>query len=438
MKTTKDFEEYRREIHQLIPGGGHTYSKGDERFPLNAPPAIVRGQGSYIWGIDGVCYLDCSMGLGSVSLGHAYGPVIERIKDELLKGSNFQRPSVLEREMAKEFLSLIPCHDMIKFAKNGSTATTAAVKLSRAFTGKNLIAFPEDQAFFSYDDWFIGKKPCSKGVPTAITELSLTYNGRDMKSLETLFQKYPKEIACVISEPEQSTPYPENYLRDLIKLCHENGAIFIQDEMVTGFKTNFPGSITKFNVEPDLATWGKGIANGFSFCALTGKREIMNMGGIIQEGQERVFLISSTHGAETHALAAGLATIKEFREKNVLKHNHQTGTIIINETRKLCQTKDLGQFIKITDSPWSVAFSFKNKDHQICLGMQSLFMQEMISRKVLFQGLFVPSFSHGTKEIEIFLKAFEESLNTYQKAIETSYKDFLIGRPIKKVFRKFN
>ena len=157
--------DYRNKIHSLIPGGAHTYSKGDDQFPLNAPVAIDRGEGAWIWDIDQNKYLDCSMGLTSVSLGHAYSPVIEAVKNELSKGVNFQRPSYIEKEMAEVFLGLIPQHDRIKFSKNGSTVTTAAVKLARAATGRKLVAFPEDHPFYSYDDWFIGKTACSKGVP---------------------------------------------------------------------------------------------------------------------------------------------------------------------------------------------------------------------------------------------------------------------------------
>src|SRR5262249_8624962 len=157
----------------------------------------------------------------------------------------------------------------------------------------------------------------------------------DLNTLREAFEKNPGKIACVISEPERTLPQPENYLRELIEICHKNGALFIQDEMVTGFKTDFPGSMKKFGVEPDLATWGKGIANGFSFCALTGKREVMELGGILNEGKEKVFLISTTHGGETHAMAACMATINEFQTKKVIQHNHRIGDLMIEKCKAL-------------------------------------------------------------------------------------------------------
>jgi spore coat polysaccharide biosynthesis protein SpsF len=197
-------EKYKEAIHKLIPGGAHTYSKGDDQFPEKAPAAIKYGKGAYVWDLDGNKYLDCSMGLTSVSLGHAYDPVIDSVKKELELGVNFQRPASLEREMAEKFLSIVPQHDMVKFAKNGSIVTTAAVKLARAFTGRKLVAFPGDHPFYSYDDWFIGRTACNKGVPDEISTLSITFKSCNIDSLKVLFEKYPGQIACVIMEPEKN------------------------------------------------------------------------------------------------------------------------------------------------------------------------------------------------------------------------------------------
>lgn len=429
-------DEYRAIIHQLIPGGAHTYSKGDDQFPERAPAAIDYGKGAYVWDVDGNKFLDCSMGLSSVSLGHAYEPVLERVRKELDRGVNFQRPSVLEREMAEEFLSLLPCHQMIKFAKNGSSVTTAAVKLSRAYTGRKLVAFPFDHPFYSYDDWFIGQTVCNKGVPDEISALSVTYRGDDLESLTALFEKYPNQIACVISEPERLTPLPENYLEKAIALAHKHGALYIVDEMITGFKTDFPGSIKKYNIEPDLATWGKGIANGFSFCALTGKREIMELGGIKNIGAEKVFLISSTHGGETHALAAGLATIEVFRNQNVVAHNHSIGQYFHERIGGIIANKGMSKYIELLGQNWLPALVFKNREEQVCQGMRTLMLQEMIKGGCLFQGVFVPCYSHTKNDIDIFADALEAAITTYEAALDRGYQSLLIGEPAKPVFRK--
>lgn len=435
--------EYRSKIHQLIPGGSHTYSKGDDQFPILSPAAIVRGKGSHIWDVDGNEYLDCSMGLTSVSLGHAYEPILDVVRKELENGVNFQRPSVLEKQMAETFLDLIPGHDRIKFSKNGSIVTTAAVKLARAKTGRKLVAFPLDHPFYSYDDWFIGTTPCNKGIPEEISALSVTFQSFNLESLKALFEKYPEQIACVITEPEKAN-YPHlapdfkvgDFLQQAIDLCHENGALFIADEMVTGFKTGFPGSITNYNVQPDMATWGKGIANGFSFCALTGTKEVMDLGGIINEGEEKVFLISTTHGGETHGLAAAMATIKEYEEKNVIAYNHSIGKKIIELCQQLVLESNLSDYIEVVPAEWMPVFIFKDESKGASQGFRTLFLQEMIRRGVLFQGIFVPCFSHNEDDVFYFAKAFGESLKVYEQALEKGYAEFLTGSPAKAVFRR--
>ncbi|MBC8052972.1 MAG: glutamate-1-semialdehyde 2,1-aminomutase [Sphingobacteriaceae bacterium] len=430
--------EYKKNIHQLIPGGAHTYSKGDDQFPSLAPAAISYGKGAWVWDVDGNKFLDCSMGLTSVTLGHAFEPVLERVRLELEKGVNFQRPSVIEEEMANEFLSLVPMHHMIKFAKNGSIVTTAAVKLARAYTGRKLIAFPADHPFYSYDDWFIGKTQCDFGVPEEISNLSVTFKSYDLTSLVELFERYPDQIACVITEPERNFDGNTHaFLKEAIEITHKNGALFIFDEMITGFKTAFPGSLTKLDLIPDMATWGKSVANGFSFCALTGIREVMEMGGIDKPGKEKLFLISTTHGGETHAIAAGLATIDFYKKNNVIEKNHATGTEIINGCKEILIKNTLQQQIQVSDTPWFLAFIFKDADGKINAGYRTLFLQEMIKNGVLFQGAFVPAYTHNHEEILFFLSAFEKSCEIYKKALETSYANFLIGEPIKPVFRKY-
>jgi glutamate-1-semialdehyde aminotransferase len=428
---------YRNKVHDLIPGGAHTYSKGDDQFPSNAPAAFTHGKGAYLWDLDGNKYLDCTMGLTSVSLGHANDVVLERVVDEIRNGANFQRPSYLELEMAQRFLSLIPQHDMIKFAKNGSTVTTAAVKLARAFTGRDLVAFPHDHPFYSYDDWFIGATICNKGVPDAVRKLSVTYKADDITSLSDLFDKYPGRIACVISEPEKDNNLPENYLTNAIDLAHNNGAIYILDEMITGFKTDFPGSIKKYNVKPDIATWGKGIANGFAFCAMTGTKEIMELGGIRNTGEEKVFLTSTTHGAETSGMAACLATIDIFEQNNVIHHNHNIGKKIHIGSARLFAERGLSSFIGVNDTDWWPIFTFKDSNCENSLGMKTLMMQEMINKGILFNGTFVPCFSHNDIDVDYFLNSLNESLDVYERALLDGYENHLNGPVIKPVFRKY-
>lgn len=437
IKNFKKSDRYREVIHDLIPGGAHTYSKGDDQFPLLSPASITHGKGSHVWDEDGNEYIECLSGLASVSLGHAYEPVIERVTKELKRGNNFSRPSVLEREIAERFLSMVNGHDMIKFAKNGSVVTTAAVKLARAYTGRKLVARPAEHPFYSYDDWFIGSTDVKSGIPSDISNLTVTFNADDLASLNALFETYPGQIACVISEPEKMNVLHENYLKDAIDLAHRHGTLWIMDEMITGYKTDFPGSMKKYNVVPDMTTWGKGIANGFSFCCLTGTKEVMELGGIRRPGNEKLFLISTTHGGETSSIAAALATMDEFGKYPVIAYNQSLGQKFIDGSAKLIAQHGLSHSIRNLQFNWHASLGYFDNEGNNSFGLRTLFHQELIKRGVLFQGIFCPHFSHTEKDVEHILQAMDESCTIYKKGLDEGYGKYLVGEPIKPVFRKY-
>jgi glutamate-1-semialdehyde 2,1-aminomutase len=430
-------DEYRSAIHDLIPGGAHTYSKGDDQFPIHSPAAITHGKGSRVWDPDGNEYIECLGGLASISLGHAYEPVVERVVEELKRGNNFSRPSVIEREVAERFLANVPGHDMIKFAKNGSVVTTAAVKLARAFTGRKIVARPIDHPFYSYDDWFIGSTDVKSGIPSDISALTVTYKSDDMQSLLDLFDRYPTEIACVISEPEKFNVLPENYLKDAIALAHKHGALWIMDEMITGYKTAYPGSMTKYDVMPDIATWGKGIANGFSFCCMTGKKEVLELGGIRNTGKEKLFLVSTTHGGETCSIAAAIATMDEFEKHDVVGHNQRMGQLFIDGSREIIARHGLSNHIRNMQFNWHASLGYFDQEGNNSFGLRTLFHQELIAKGVLFQGIFCPHFSHSEEDVQYILQAMDESCEVFKKGLEDGYERYLVGEPIKPVFRKY-
>jgi spore coat polysaccharide biosynthesis protein SpsF len=229
---------------------------------------------------------------------------------------------------------------------------------------------------------------------------------------------------------------PGHFLKQAIELTHSNGALFVVDEMITGLKTGFPGSIAKFGIEPDMATWGKGIANGFSFCTLTGKKDVMDLGGIKNKGEEKVFLISTTHGGETHAMAASVATLKEFKKNDIVAYINNYGSRIIEICQHLIDKHDLGQFIQIISSTWMPAFGFKDTKGEACAGLRTLVMQEMIKRGVMFQGVFIICYSHTEDDLFYFCKAFEEVMEVYKLALKEGYEKYLIGDKAMAVFRK--
>lgn len=428
---------YRAAVHRFIVGGAHTYSKGDDQFPSLAPAAIARGRNGRVWDVDGNEYIDCALGLGAVSLGHAYEPVLVAVREQLELGAAFQRPASIELDLAEEFLSLTPGMDRIKYAKNGSNVTTAAVKLARAYTGRDLVAFPGNHSFYSFDDWFIGSTAVHSGVPDGIRSFSVTYNSTRPETLQALFDAYPGRIACVITEPEEvlySAPEP---LRQVEKIAKAGGAVFIVDEMVTGFRAGLPGAYPGQGLRPDLVTWGKAIGNGFSFCALTGRAEIMELGGISQTEKPRVFLLSSTHGGEAHTLAAALAVIREYRRHDVIARHHALVARVAAGMRAHIAARGLANAIEVHASPWRVVLVFKGSKNNVCPQLRTLMLQEMIGRGVLFQGVFLPCFAHTDADIDYVLEAFDQACEVYRHALTHGVDGLLVGPATRPVFRKF-
>src|SRR5260370_7915358 len=249
MKFDKSKELQERD-HALIPGGAHGYAKGDDQFPLHAPAFIERGQGCHVWDVDGNEFIEYGMGLRAVSLGHGYPSVAEAAYRQSLSGMNFTRPSPIESECADMLATLIPSAEMVKFAKNGSDVTTAAVKLARAFTGRDMVAVCGDQPFFSVDDWFIGSTPLSAGIPKVTQELTVKFQYNDLASVEDLFRRYPARIACVILEAETTVIPDPGFLKGLQEFVRENGAVFILDEMITGFRPHLAAAQTSSRLHP--------------------------------------------------------------------------------------------------------------------------------------------------------------------------------------------
>ncbi|TAL61136.1 MAG: aminotransferase class III-fold pyridoxal phosphate-dependent enzyme, partial [Legionella sp.] len=305
--------------NHLIPGGAHTYSKGDDQFPANAPKIIERGYGDRLWDVDGNEFVDLAMSLGTVILGHAYEPVLDAVRQEILKGVNFCRPSIIEGELAELLSSLIPSAEMVKFGKNGSDAVTAAVKVARAYTGRSYIARCSADPFNAIHDWFIGSTVINRGVPEETRRLTLQFNYNDLASCQQLFDLYPGQIACFIFEPVSMIPPQDGFLENLKILCEKNGALLIFDEVVSGFRFALGGVQELVGVTPHLSAFGKAMANGFSVSALVGQREFMRIGGIDHD-EERVFLLSTTYGGETHSLAASIACINAIQKNNAISH----------------------------------------------------------------------------------------------------------------------
>lgn len=424
-------------LNKVIPGGAHTYSRGDDQFPSNAPQILAKGKGAYVWDDKGNKFLDYGMALRAVTLGYANDEVNQAAIEQIQLGNNLTRASLIELEAAEALVNLIPCADMVKFAKNGSSVTSAAVKLARAHTGRTMIARCLQQPFFSYDDWFIGDTIIKRGVPTAISEATVNFNFNDITSLENLFAKYPGQIAGVILEPVATEEPKDNFLQKAKALCEKNGTVFILDEMISGFRWHLQGAHTYYDVQPDLVTFGKAMANGFSVAALAGKKEIMNLGGIKELGQERVFLMSSTHGAEMSCLGAFVASLKIYQRDDAIPHFWNYGNKLKSGMNTIANDYGIKDFFGFDGVDCSPGYFSKDKNGQVSLELRTLFSQEMIKNGVIIPWIAL-STAHTNIELEKTLEAAKSALKVYSMALEDGASKYLVGPAIKPVFRKVN
>jgi glutamate-1-semialdehyde 2,1-aminomutase len=389
-----------------------------------------------VWDVDGNELVEYGMGLRAVTLGHAYRPVVEAAQRQMLLGANFTRPSTIELESAEEILGLIRGADMVKFAKNGSDVTTAAVKLSRAYTGRDMVAVCGDQPFFSVEDWFIGSTPVAAGIPEAIKALTVKFHYNDPASLAALFAQYPGRIACVMLEPATAMEPANGFLQEVQRLCAAHGALFVLDEMITGFRWHLGGGQEYYGVVPDLASFGKAMGNGFSVSALVGKREIMELGGLHHD-RDRVFLLSTTHGAETHCLAAAIAVMRTYQREKVVEYLWYQGERLRDGLRNVIDGLGLAAHFQVLGMPCNLVYATRDENRQPSQLFRTLFLQEMLNRGFIMPSMVV-SFSHSDADIDRTVAAAGEALLVYRRALEEGIAKYLVGRPVKPVMRQRN
>jgi glutamate-1-semialdehyde 2,1-aminomutase len=436
---TKSFQRSvaaNKRLHDLIPGGAHTYAKGEDQFPEDMAPVIDHGDGAHVWDVDGNEYIEYGSGLRAVSLGHRHPKVIEAVRRELDRGSNFVRPSIVELEAAERFLTSVPTAEMVKFAKNGSDATTAAVKLARAITGRPLVAICTDHAFFSIDDWFITRTPMAAGIPDAIGGLTVGFPYGDLPVTEELFRQHDGEIACLILEASTQTDPPAGYLEGLRDLAHRYGALLVFDEMITGFRFSEAGAQGVYGVTPDLSTFGKALGNGFAVSALAGKREYMERGGL-RSDDERVFLLSTTHGAETHALAAAIAVMDVYAEEGIAARLHERGERLTRGVREVAAAAGVPDHVVVRGRPSNLVFATLDESLQPSQPYRTLFLRELILGGVIGPS-FVVSSALSDADIDRTVEVVGNACKVYRQALDAQdVAAFLPGRPVKPVFRTY-
>ncbi|MEW6196563.1 MAG: aminotransferase class III-fold pyridoxal phosphate-dependent enzyme [Bacteroidota bacterium] len=407
----------------LIPSVTQTLAKGPGQWVKDiAPKYLVKGKGSHVWDVDGNEYIDYMMGVGPLSLGYSYPKVDEAIKKQLEDGITFSMMHPLEVEVAELIRDIIPNAEAVRYSKTGADATSAAVRLARAYTGKNKILCC---GYHGWHDWYIAVTARNLGIPEAVQAITFTFNYNDIDSVKN---STDDDVAAVILEPVVFAEPKDNFLHKLSDLCKEKGVVLIFDEMWTGFRMALGGAQEYFGITPDLATYSKAVANGMPISILTGKQEIMQL------ADEDIFFYT-TFGGEALSLAATKATIEELREKNVPSYLNGQGKKLKDEYNSIAQKLGMN-YTKAIGYNWRSMATFDEKAGDP-LVQKSLMQQEMIKRGVLWQGFHNMSFSHSDADVDYTLQALEESLSVLKKAIdENKLREMLRGEPVQPVFRK--
>jgi glutamate-1-semialdehyde aminotransferase len=419
----KESDKLYHRAEGLIPSVTQTLAKGPGQWVKGiAPKYLVKGKGSHVWDADGNEYIDYMMGVGPLSLGYCYPKVDEAIKRQLEDGITFSMMHPLEVEVAELIRDIIPNAEEVRYSKTGADATSAAVRLARAYTGKNKILCC---GYHGWHDWYIAVTSRNLGIPEAVQAISFTFNYNDIDSVKSSINN---DVAAIILEPVVFTEPKDNFLQNLRQLCDEKGIVLIFDEMWTGFRMALGGAQEYFGITPDLATYSKAVANGMPISILTGKKEIMDL------ADEDIFFYT-TFGGEALSLAAAKATIEELADKNVTKFLYDQGKKLKEGYNEL--TKKLGMgYTKAIGYNWRSMATFDESGGDPLI-QKSIMQQEMIKRGVLWQCFHNMSYSHSDADVDYTLLALEQSLAVLKNAVDNNkLKETLKGEPVQPVFRK--
>lgn len=414
---------------RVIPGGAQTFSKSPRSFVQGiAPNFLARARGAFAWDVDGSRYLDYIMGLGAVILGHGDADVLEAARAQMEEGVSFSLPHPVEVEVAEQLVRLIPCAEMVRFAKNGSDVTSAAVRLARAYTGREKILCC---GYHGWHDWYIGATERNRGVPEAVRRLTIRFPYNDLDALHRLFGEHRGEVAAVILEPVTFDPPSPGYLEEVRALCRRHGALLVFDEVVTGFRLALGGAQAYFGVTPDLACLGKALANGFPLAALVGRADIMRL-----LAEEEVFF-STTHGGEAVSLAAARATLEKLERGEGVASLWRVGARLKERTNALLAEHQLTEYIECVGMPPFTALRFRGRDEGEQLTLRSLFQQEALARGILTLGIHMLSLAHTEADIEWTLEQYAEIFAVIAEAVrQGDIAARLKGPPVRPIFRQ--
>ncbi|MBS1607034.1 MAG: aminotransferase class III-fold pyridoxal phosphate-dependent enzyme [Bacteroidetes bacterium] len=414
---------YERARHIMTPVT-QTMAKGPGQYVNGvAPKYLKKGKGARVWDVDGNEYLDYNAAIGPLSLGYAYPRVDAAIVEQLKDGITFSQMHELEVTLAELIHKVIPNAESIRISKTGADVTSAAVRVARAFTGRNKVLCC---GYHGWHDWYIGVTSRNQGIPEAVKELSGTFEYNDINSVKDALDE---DVACVILEPFVFEAPKNNFLQELKELCAANGTLLIFDEMWTGFRIAVGGAQEYFGVTPDLACYSKACANGMPIALLTGRRDVMSL----FEGD--VFFYT-TFGGEALSLAAAVATIRELIEKNVPAYLAEKGKRLKDGYNALAAELGISGYTRCTgyDCRSMVVFDASAGNP---LELKSYVQQEMIKRGILWSGFHNMMFAHTDEDVEYTLKAYREVLGLLKEAVGAGdVPARLKGKPVEAVFRK--
>ena len=391
----KKSEQLLNRALKSIPLASQTFSKSLTQYPRGVSPFFIeRGRGSKVWDVDGNEYIDFVNSLAAVTIGYCDKDVDKAVQEQMKNGATFSLPHTLEMEVAEKLIEIIPCAEKVRFAKNGTDATSASIRIARAYTGKDHIAVC---GYHGWQDWYIGSTTRDLGVPKAVKELTHKFEYNSLESLEKIFQE--QELACVIMEP-MNIEYPQNNFLEKVKgLVHKNNALLIFDETVTGFRYSLGGAQELFDVTPDLATFGKGMANGYPLSAVVGSNKVM-------QKVEDIFF-SGTFGGETLSLAAASVIVDVYKAQQVIKHFDQMGNYLLENLNTLIESEGLSDIFWTSGHPaWSF-LHIKVQSQYSVFEIKTFFLQEMFKRGILTLGSHNLSFSHSKEDIDKLLAVYQ-------------------------------
>lgn len=400
-RSFKKSQEFLARAERVIPLGSQTFSKSRTQYPYGASPYfITRGEGSRVWDLDGNEYIDFVNSLASITLGYQDPDVTQAVRSQLEhSGVIFSLPHTLETEVAELICELVPCAEKVRFGKNGSDATSGAIRIARAHTGRDRVAVC---GYHGWQDWYIGSTARNRGVPQATRDLTHSFAYNDLASLKALFDAHPGEFAAVILEPMNVTRPQPGFLEGLKETAHAHGALLVFDETITGFRYGNGGAQQLFGVTPDLATFGKGLANGYPVSAIAGRADVMKQ-------MEEVFF-SFTFGGEALSLAAAKATLEKLKREPVAAQLAQRGQRLIDGTADIVARHGLQDVFGLAGHPsWSF-LSIKDARNHTSFQIKTLWMQEIMERGILSVGTHNMSYAHSEADIDALLAVYEEVL----------------------------